>query len=368
VDIFVSSKVAGELEAHLRAHAINYDINKMDVQSQLDELWKEVDSRPANRAVDVDNWNDLATIYEWLDTTLPSQCKAGVICETYTIGSSIEGRDIKAFKISKAGAGRRAYLIDATHHAREWLSTGTLIKIIDHLVNQYGVDADVTRLVDLYDWVLIPVVNPDGYQYTWDTERLWRKNRRAHGGAANCYGVDLNRNYNFRWGTDGVSHSECSEQFCGTGGNSEPETQAVAAEYATHAAAARALVTIHAYGYMWMWPWGNYEVDQPGQTCDLSDDHAEMQFVGDRGAVAIENTHGTEWASGNSCVVIYATTGGTDDYTKGVLNVKYTFCAEVRGNSFVVPPTEIDLSFTEMWNGIVETDAAITDAHGPAGP
>lgn len=67
-------------------------------------------------------------------------------------------------------------------------------------------------------------------------------------------------------------------------------------------------------------------------------------------------------------VLLDATTGGTDDYTKGVLGVKYTFCPEVRGNSFIVPPSEIDLSFNEVWNGIVETDAAITDAHGPSGP
>lgn len=50
----------------------------------------------------------------------------------------------------------------------------------------------------------------------------------------------------------------------------------MAGEYAKHAAGARALFTLHAYGYMWMWPWGNYEIGQPGQTCDLADDHAEM--------------------------------------------------------------------------------------------
>ena len=42
-------------------------------------------------------------------------------------------------------------------------------------------------------------------QYTWTNSRLWRKNRRK---GTLCDGVDLNRNYNDRWG--GVSSSSCT--------------------------------------------------------------------------------------------------------------------------------------------------------------
>jgi len=35
------------------------------------------------------------------------------------------------------------------------------------LVDFYPGDADVQHLVDTYDWYLMPVVNPDGYTYTW---------------------------------------------------------------------------------------------------------------------------------------------------------------------------------------------------------
>ena len=48
-----------------------------------------------------------------------------------------------------------------------------------------------------------------------------------------------------------------------------------------------------------------------------------------------------------------ATSGGTDDYAKGAAGVKYAFCPELRGNSFIIAASNIPLSFNEVWNGIV---------------
>ena len=50
---------------------------------------------------------------------------------------------------------------------------------------------------------------------------MWRKNRR------NGYGVDLNRNYSYGWGTTGVSFNTGNDTYPGTGAFSEPETQAM---------------------------------------------------------------------------------------------------------------------------------------------
>jgi len=368
VDVFAPADAAKKFIFILTARKMQFVLSETNVARQIEEQFRLFDSRPDNHVFDIDQFNTLADIDGWVDA-LPGSCQTGVTCETYTIGTSIESRPIKAFRISKSGTGRKTYLIDGTTHCREWLSTATNLKVMDYLVNQYGVDADVTRLVDTYDWVIIPVVNPDGYEYTWTTERLWRKNRRFHGGAMACYGVDINRNFDFRWGTDGVSHNECQDTYCGPNGNSEPETLAVVNEYARWATTTRALVTMHSYGYMWMWPWGNYEVDQPGQVCDLSDDHQDLLAVGEPTADAVEATYGTtDWLRGNSCEVIYAATGATDDYTKGALNVKYAFTTELRGNGFIIAESEIDPSFREIWNGIVAMDNAITATEGPDFP
>jgi len=54
------------------------------------------------------------------------------------------------------------------------------------------------QLLDEAEFVIIPVLNVDGYVYTWTNDRLWRKNRRPPPAGGTCYGIDLNRNYDVR--------------------------------------------------------------------------------------------------------------------------------------------------------------------------
>jgi carboxypeptidase A2 len=337
------------IETGLRKAGINYNIYIDNMQDSLTPMWNEIDKRTLNPdlfAFDINGYNTLADINSWM-TSLVGNCRAGLTCTVYSVGNSYEGRPINIFKISKPGTGRKGYWIDATIHAREWIATSTVVNVINQLAT--GGDANTVRLTEAYDWYLMPVMNPDGYDFTWTGDRMWRKNRRPNSGSA-CLGTDLNRNFNFRWGTDGVSHLPCSDIFCGPNGGSEPETAAVSAELVRLGSTLAASVTVHSYGNMWMFPWGN-TID--GTTCERSADHAELMVVADATANAIQNTYGTTWTRGNSCEVIYATTGGTDDYSKGAAGVKYAFCPELRGNRFDPPVTNVPLSFNEFWNGIV---------------
>jgi hypothetical protein len=38
-------------------------------------------------------------------------------------------------------------------------------------------DEQITDFLDNFEWTIIPIVNADGYAYTWSTDRMWRKNR-----------------------------------------------------------------------------------------------------------------------------------------------------------------------------------------------
>ena len=49
---------------------------------------------------------------------------------------------------------------------------------------------------------------------------------------------------------------------------------------------------------------------------------------------------------------IDATSGGTIDYTQNA-GISYSYVPELRGDSFIVDPAEIPLSFEEVWNGLV---------------
>ncbi|XP_018022164.1 zinc carboxypeptidase [Hyalella azteca] len=88
--------------------------------------------------------------------------------------------------------GPAVIILDSATHAREWLTVSTTLYVIQQLLDQPSSPA---RGVE---WRIIPVVNPDGYVYSWEKDRLWRKNRRSLPG--HCQGVDLNRNFDVNFG------------------------------------------------------------------------------------------------------------------------------------------------------------------------
>lgn len=112
------------------------------------------------------------------------------------IGKSIEGRNLFGLRVSTGTQfGKKPIIfIDAGTHAREWAGHHAVLYLLNQLVTNATVR---TELVDKVDWVIVPVVNPDGYVYSYTEERLWRKNRRVVN--ATCTGVDLNRNFAYVW-------------------------------------------------------------------------------------------------------------------------------------------------------------------------
>ena len=108
-----------------------------------------------------------------------------------------------------------------TIHAREWIATEVTRRLLRHFVENYGRNAEITNLVNTRELWFMPVANPDGYQYTYTTERLWRKNLRDNNGDGTITtgdGVDLNRNYDERWNYDneGSSTESASDTYRGT--------------------------------------------------------------------------------------------------------------------------------------------------------
>jgi hypothetical protein len=151
-----------------------------------------------------------------------------------TIGRSVQKRPILAMRITneKSGQDKPQVLYLTTHHAREWVATQMGMRLINYLTEKYGASARVTDLLDSVEIWVVPVANPDGYQYTFTNERLWRKNLRDNDGDGQITlldGVDLNRNFATHWGYDneGSSPSWQDATYRGPAPNSEPETQAV---------------------------------------------------------------------------------------------------------------------------------------------
>jgi carboxypeptidase A2 len=355
VDIFVPPQRLSDFRATLAEHQISFELRNDRVQQEIEAEAARFASRlrVAGKAINYDDFNTYDDIIVELDE-LAARCPAGFTCTTFSVGNSFEDRSIKGIKIS-GGAGRRAIWLDATIHAREWLATATHLKITRHLIDDYATDTEVQGLLGTYDFYLVPIVNPDGYTYTWSDDRLWRKNRTPNAGSA-CVGTDLNRNFDEHWGNAGTSTSPCSETYGGTGPASEPETQALQNYLSSVGATLHTSFHFHTYGQLWLIPWGYTDILG---NCVLADDHADILPVANAGADAVEATWGTRWERGNSCFTIYPASGITMDYSKGKAGIKYTTTPELRGNNFIIAASEIEPSFQEVWNGITATFAAI---------
>ena len=93
------------------------------------------------------------------------------------IGTSYEGRPMRVLKICKGGTcgEKPAMWIDGGIHAREWISPAVTTYHMQQLLENG--DAYPTDLLDKLDWYILPVHNPDGYEYTRTDNRMWRKNR-----------------------------------------------------------------------------------------------------------------------------------------------------------------------------------------------
>ncbi|MFG2014581.1 M14 family metallopeptidase [Actinomadura geliboluensis] len=158
------------------------------------------------------------------------------IAKAVDIGTSIKGQPITAVRVAgkeRRGQHKRPVVVyQAAQHAREWITPEMVRRLLHHYVGGYGTDAALTKVIDTTELWFIPVVNVDGYDLTFqDGFRLWRKNVRDNNGdgqITGADGIDLNRNFPYKWGYDneGSSDLPSSQTYRGRSPGSEPETQA----------------------------------------------------------------------------------------------------------------------------------------------
>ncbi|XP_043685175.1 carboxypeptidase B-like [Vespula pensylvanica] len=323
MDIMVRQDAIPRVSRILREKNVRYDVVINDLQKAIDEenpplseeLMEELEGRKGHR-MEWTSYHRLDDIYGYLDflaQTYPD------VCSVMNIGNSAEGRPLKVLRISNGKAGVPALWIDGGTHAREWISPAAVTYIIDYLVeNSESLEAD---------YYILPVVNPDGYEYTFTNDRLWRKNRRNYAGSQ-CAGVDLNRNFGYKWGGLGTSRNPCSDIFAGSAAFSEPETNAIRNFFEASAADFKAYLTFHSYGQYFLYPWG-YDRRVPP-------DYADLDRIGRNAAKAMKKADvaASSYTVGNSATTLYEAAGGSDDWAKAILKIKYSYTIELRDTGF----------------------------------
>ncbi len=190
------------------------------------------------------------------------------ITELKSAGRSIEGREIWAFMVRGEQDPNKELpqaLFMGGHHAREHLSVDTPLRLLKWLLAEYKKgNRKVIDLVNSREIHMIPAVNPDGLEYDISTNKykMWRKNRKQnHDGT---YGVDLNRNYGFGWGTGGSSKNPNSDTYMGTSPFSEPESKAIK-NYVESLKKIKILLSYHTFSSLILYPWGHLDNKIPNQ-------------------------------------------------------------------------------------------------------
>lgn len=200
---------------------------------------------------------DFLTYYRFDDINKIIQGLANAYPQLVTvkqIGTSYQGRPMKTITISKPNNStkkKNSIFIDAGIHAREWIAPATALYVIHQLVENFNENQDI---LNHFDFIILPVLNPDGYEYSHTKNRLWRKTRKPNN--ASCCGTDGNRNFDFHWGEIGASTDPCSETYRGKKGFSEPETFALKTTLEKIKKECKFYLTLHSYGQYLLYPWG----------------------------------------------------------------------------------------------------------------
>jgi murein tripeptide amidase MpaA len=228
------------------------------------------------------------------------------------IGTTLKGREILALKVTQGARGqadgkRPAVLFSATQHAREWIAAEVDRRLMYHYIEKWAADDPATKkLLQSTELWFVPVMNPDGYEYTFTDERLWRKNLRDNDGdgqTTNVDGVDPNRNYpeHFKYDEEGSSKILSSQTYRGPGPASERETQAIMG--LSERIGFEFNVNYHSNGRWLLYPEG-WQTNSP-----TSDDPIYYALSGNLDRPAIEGFH-----PGLSSDVLYVTNGEANDY------------------------------------------------------
>ncbi|KAK7862003.1 hypothetical protein R5R35_013543 [Gryllus longicercus] len=339
--IFVSPQELPSVEAMLKRLDIGYEVAVADMQRVLAASEPNPAPRTGGRAISFTRYNNITEIHAYLDD-LAAQYPN--LVTVLSAGKSLEGRDLKLIKISNSDGRTKkgAIFIDAAIHAREWIAPPVALYTISQLVENYEANKD---LVDALDWYVLPVINPDGYEYTFTNERFWRKTRSNNGNPA-CLGVDANRNFEDNWLVIGSSTNLCSETYAGPSAASEPETQGLEAFLKSIGSDVDLYLTFHSYGQYILHPWG--------YTLTPADDAEQLTSLGLAAAKAIEAVRGTKYTVGGSADVLYYTSGSSQDWAKSGAGIKYSYTVELpRGGTGFDPPASAILPVvTETFEGV----------------
>jgi len=353
-DIRVEADKVEKFEEKLKSENIAYTVIIEDLEKEIQEEQEELkaNSYQFTNGFNYYTYNRLGAMHAEVRRLAQVHSDKASL---FSAGTSYEKRDMLAVKISTGGS-KPVIWIDGCIHAREWISCASVMNLLKQMLEPEPMFASrVEQVLAKYDFYILPVFNPDGYEYTHTDNRMWRKTRSP---GTPCYGADPNRNWDSHWGGAGTSGNPCSDIYRGKHAFSEIEVKQVADKLAQikNSVGLKSYWNIHAYSQLVLYPWS--------YTSKRAPDYKEIDRVANVFSDGIKKINGKRFKAGQPSRILYSVGGGSMDWTYEKLGVIYSYAPEMRPTQyepwgFRLPTRFIRPSETEFVNGILEAALAM---------
>uniref|UniRef100_A0A0P6FVC1 Zinc carboxypeptidase n=1 Tax=Daphnia magna TaxID=35525 RepID=A0A0P6FVC1_9CRUS len=327
IGVLIPPPFLEEMKLKLAATNISYEVEISDLQTAINDENASVNvsaiTTKLAHKMDWTSYHRLDDIYGYLKYLADTYPK---LVRLIDIGTSYEDRPLYVVRISNSSSPdtQPAVWIDLGIHAREWISPAVATYILHQLVEE---PTNAGLLLNV-DWYIMPIMNPDGYEYTHMKNRLWRKTR-SKTSSKKCRGVDANRNFGYQWGGAGSSRDPCAIKFRGANAFSEPETLATSNFITEKSKQIKLYLTLHSFGQVFLLPWG-HSVTYPS-------DYDEMKSLAKNATSKFKRY---KYRVGNLAAVLYRASGNSADWAKSI-GIDYSYTVELPAKDFLLPASRI---------------------------
>ena len=197
-DVVISPEYIETFKDFLSDNDIHFDVKVRDIQHAIqfenprlnkrDQIELEVIYGHPLTWYRYHPYKDIQSYYEYLKR------KFSNYTELIQIGWSFEGRPLTVVKVSysrdddiiklrkehRSASSKPAIFIQSGLEAHEWLPIACSTHILNNLVNNIESNDTLGEMLRKVDWYIMPVLNPDGYDYSIYFDRLWQKTRSKH--------------------------------------------------------------------------------------------------------------------------------------------------------------------------------------------
>ncbi|PIK58934.1 putative carboxypeptidase B [Apostichopus japonicus] len=333
MDVMVSSDFVDEFVNVLAKRKLSYEVIMTDVQDVIDkEAMESRKAREGRKKRDIMALEDFDySIYHTYD-------------------------EIAAPGEPGASDPKPVVYFEGGIHSREWVSPATVMYFTGKFLRRYmESDPEAVRTLGMFDLHIVPLLNCDGYNYTWTSNRLWRTSRKLNPDFG-CIGTDLNRNFNAFWGGEGASPWPCSIIFRGFTDLDNVETQAIDNHFQKlkeNNRVTKVFIDWHSYSQLILAPWSyDADIDPPIDT------DKQIAAAGAM-AKAMNETNNVPggYIHGVGTDILYVSSGTSKDYGyASTPQATYSYTVELRDKGqfgFLLPANQIIPTGNESYYGVI---------------